>query len=112
MQATALCQHQREVESGSPVRLQRRILLGHCATYEATKQSRWTARQRFAGDAVTLERSRITGDKRSPYTAKSGTPVYWLPLPAFVLDALAAIPRISEKYFLLEGRMERAERHR
>jgi len=45
-----------------------------------------------------LEQNRITGDKLFLYTAKAGTPV-WLPLPDFVLTALAAAPRISERYF-------------
>ncbi len=55
------------------------------------------------GDAVTLERSRITGgDKLFLYTAKTGTRVY-CPLPAFVLDALAAVPEVSERYFFWTG---------
>ena len=54
------------------------------------------------GDAVTLERSRITGDKLFLYTAKTGTPVH-LPLPDFVPNALDAIPRISERYFFWTG---------
>jgi integrase/recombinase XerD len=54
------------------------------------------------GDAVTLERNRITGDKLFLYTAKTGTPVY-LPLPEFVLNALTAIPKISERYFFWTG---------
>jgi len=54
------------------------------------------------GDAVTLERSRIAGDKLFLYTAKTGTPVY-CPLSDFVLTALEAIPRISEKYFFWTG---------
>ncbi|HEV2494471.1 MAG TPA: tyrosine-type recombinase/integrase [Terriglobia bacterium] len=54
------------------------------------------------GDAVTLERSRITGDKLFLYTAKTGTPVY-CPLPDFVLNALDAMPRSSEKYFFWTG---------
>jgi integrase/recombinase XerD len=54
------------------------------------------------GDGVTLERSRITGDKLFLYTAKTGTPVY-VPLPDFVLTALEAVPRISERYFFWTG---------
>lgn len=54
------------------------------------------------GDAVTLERSRITGDKLFLYTAKTGTPVH-LPLPEFVLNALDAIPKVSERYFFWTG---------
>jgi len=47
------------------------------------------------GDAVTLERGRIADDKPFVYTAKTGAPVY---VP-FVLTALEAVPKISEKYF-------------
>jgi len=58
------------------------------------------------GDAVTLERSRITGDKLFLYTAKTGTPVY-VPLPDFVLTTLAAVPKISERYFFWLGESKR-----
>jgi integrase len=54
------------------------------------------------GDTVTLERGRITGDKLFLYTAKTGTPVY-VPLPDFVLTALEAVPKISERYFFWTG---------
>jgi len=54
------------------------------------------------GDAVTLERSRIAGDKLFLYTAKTGTPVY-VPLPDFVLAALEAVPRISGRFFFWTG---------
>jgi integrase/recombinase XerD len=54
------------------------------------------------GDAVTLERSRVTGDKLFLYTAKTGTPVC-CPLPDFVLDALEAIPKVSERCFFWTG---------
>jgi len=54
------------------------------------------------GDAVTLERERITGDKLFLYTAKTGTPVC-CPLPEFVLNALEAAPKFSERYFFWTG---------
>jgi integrase len=54
------------------------------------------------GDAVTLERGRITADKLFLYTAKTGTPVY-VPLPDFVVTALEAAPKISERYFFWTG---------
>jgi integrase/recombinase XerD len=54
------------------------------------------------GDAVTLERNRVTGEKLFLYTAKTGTPVN-CPLPDFVLTALEAIPKVSEKYFFWTG---------
>jgi len=52
-------------------------------------------------DAVTLERSRLTGDRLFLYTAKTGTPVH-LPLPFEVTETLAAIPNTS-KYFFWNG---------
>jgi integrase len=58
------------------------------------------------GDAVMLERGRITGDKLFLYTAKSGTPVY-VPLPEFVLTALEAVPKISQQYFFWSGESKR-----
>jgi len=54
------------------------------------------------GDAVTLERGRITGDKLFLYTAKTGTPVY-VPLPNFVLTALEVAPKASERCFFWSG---------
>ena len=54
------------------------------------------------GDAVTLERSRITGDKLFLYTAKTGTPVY-VPLPQLVLTALEAVPKVNEQHFFWSG---------
>ena len=51
---------------------------------------------------VTLERNRISADKLFLYTAKTGTPVY-VPLPEFVLAALAAVPKVSERYFFGAG---------
>jgi len=58
------------------------------------------------GDAVMLERRRVTADKLFLYTAKTGTPVY-LPLPDFVLTALEAVPKISEQYFFWSGESKR-----
>lgn len=54
------------------------------------------------GDAVTLERCRITGGKLFLYTAKTGTPVF-CPLPEFVLMALEAVPKVSERHFFWTG---------
>jgi integrase/recombinase XerD len=54
------------------------------------------------GDAVTLERRRIADGKLFLYTAKAGTPVY-CPLPDFVLNALEAVPKVSETYFFWTG---------
>ena len=54
------------------------------------------------GDAVSLERSRITDGKIFLYTAKTGTPVY-LPLPGFVIEALEEVPKLYSKYFFWTG---------
>jgi integrase/recombinase XerD len=59
------------------------------------------------GDAVTLERGRISGDKLFLYTAKTGTPVY-VPLPDFVMTALEAVPKISDGYFFCSGESKTA----
>lgn len=53
------------------------------------------------GDAVTLERRRIQGDKLFLYTAKTGTPVF-CPLPPFVVAALECIPA-TKGYFFWTG---------
>jgi integrase len=58
------------------------------------------------GDALMLERSRVTGDKLFLYTAKTGTPVY-VPLRDDVLIALEAVPKISEQYFFWSGESKR-----
>ena len=49
-------------------------------------------------DAAKLSRDRITKDNLLLYTAKTGTPVN-CPLPAVVIDALAAIPENGPYYF-------------
>jgi integrase/recombinase XerD len=60
---------------------------------------RWSGLR--VADAVTLERSRLTGDRLFLYTQKTGTPVH-LPLPPDVVSALGAIPNKS-KYFFWTG---------
>ena len=54
------------------------------------------------GDVTALERMRVQDGKLFLYTQKTGTPVY-LPLPAFVLDALDQTPVVSERYFFWSG---------
>ena len=54
------------------------------------------------GDAVTLSRDRITGDKLFLYTAKAGTPVY-LPLAPLVLAALDAATNPTGPYYFWTG---------
>ena len=53
------------------------------------------------GDAVTLERRRITDGKLFLYQAKTGTAVC-CPLPLLVVQALEALP--GDKYFFWNGR--------
>jgi integrase/recombinase XerD len=54
------------------------------------------------GDAVTLSRERINGDKLFLYTSKAGTPVY-CPLPPFVITALEAAIGPSERFYFWTG---------
>jgi site-specific recombinase XerD len=54
------------------------------------------------GDAVSLERARVSDGKLFLYTAKTGTPVY-LPLPEFLLESLNSVKGISSKYFFWSG---------
>jgi integrase/recombinase XerD len=54
------------------------------------------------GDAVTLSRDRISGDKLFLYTAKAETPVY-LPLAPLVLDALEAAANLTGSYYFWTG---------
>jgi integrase/recombinase XerD len=54
------------------------------------------------GDAVTLSRERLDGDKLFLYTSKAGTPVY-CPLPPFVMAALTAAIEPHERFFFWTG---------
>lgn len=56
-------------------------------------------------DAVTLERSRLVGNKLLLYQAKTGTPVY-VPLPPHVVELLRNVPdglKPSRMYFFWSG---------
>jgi len=54
-------------------------------------------------DAVTLARDRIDRDGRLfLFTAKTGVPVF-LPLPVFVVDALAKVEGTNQEYFFWSG---------
>ena len=50
------------------------------------------------GDAVTLERTRVCGDKLFLRTMKTGTTI-WCPLPPVVIDSLNAISSAGRYYF-------------
>lgn len=54
------------------------------------------------GDAVTLSKERIDGDKLFLYTSKAGTPVY-CPLPSFVITALQALAGEHERFYFWTG---------
>jgi integrase/recombinase XerD len=54
------------------------------------------------GDTVSLTADRIMGDRLFLYTAKTGTPVH-IVLPEFVVRALEATPRVTERYFFWSG---------
>jgi integrase/recombinase XerD len=54
------------------------------------------------GDAVTLSKERINGDKLFLYTSKAGTPVY-CPLPAFAIPALDAALDVNARFYFWTG---------
>jgi integrase/recombinase XerD len=54
------------------------------------------------GDAVSLSVERINGNRLFLYTAKTGTPVYTV-LPEFLVKALEATPRVTERYYFWTG---------
>ena len=54
------------------------------------------------GDAASCPVDRLTGNRLFLNTQKTGVPVY-LPLPPFVVDALDACPRKSERYWFWTG---------
>src|SRR5579871_994010 len=54
------------------------------------------------GDATSCPVERLAGNKLFLYTAKTQVPVY-IPLPAFVVEALKVCPRKSERYWFWTG---------
>jgi integrase len=54
------------------------------------------------GDATTCPVDRLSGHKLFLRTQKTGVPVY-IPLPQFVVEALAACPRKSDRYWFWTG---------
>jgi Phage integrase family len=54
------------------------------------------------GDAVNLSTDRIEGNRLFLYTQKTGVPVNTV-LPEFVLAALAATPKVTQKFFFWSG---------
>jgi integrase/recombinase XerD len=54
------------------------------------------------GDAASCAVDRLFGNRLFLYTQKTGVPVY-VPLPPFVVAALEACPRISERYWFWTG---------
>lgn len=54
------------------------------------------------GDGVSLTTDRLKANRLFLYTAKTGTPVYTV-LPGFVVKALEATPRMTERYFFWTG---------
>jgi integrase/recombinase XerD len=53
-------------------------------------------------DAASCPVDRLAGNRIFIYTQKTGVPVY-IPLPPFVIDALNACPRKSERYWFWTG---------
>jgi site-specific recombinase XerD len=54
------------------------------------------------GDAVSITPDRISGNRLFLYTAKTGTPVHTI-LPDFVVKALDATPKTTERYYFWTG---------
>ena len=54
------------------------------------------------GDATSCPVDRLVGNRLFLYTQKTGVPVY-IPLPPFVVEALNACPRKSERYWFWTG---------
>jgi site-specific recombinase XerD len=54
------------------------------------------------GDAVTLSRERLKGERLFLYTSKTGVPVH-IPLPTFVIEALEAAASPGERYYFWTG---------
>jgi integrase len=54
------------------------------------------------GDVARLSVDRIDRNRLVLYTAKTGTPV-WCVLPDFVIEALEATPRTSERFYFWTG---------
>lgn len=54
------------------------------------------------GDAVSLAADRLVGNKLFVRSEKTGQEVFSV-LPPFVADALAAVPRLSDRYFFWTG---------
>jgi site-specific recombinase XerD len=54
------------------------------------------------GDAVTLSRERLKGERLFLYTSKTGVAVH-LPLPAFVIEALEAAALPGERFYFWTG---------
>jgi integrase/recombinase XerD len=54
------------------------------------------------GDAVSLTKDRLDGDRLFLYTQKTGVAVNTV-LPNFVLKSLAAIPKVTDRHFFWNG---------
>jgi integrase/recombinase XerD len=54
------------------------------------------------GDAISLTQDRLEGDRLFLHTQKTGVPVNTV-LPKFVVDALHAIPKVTDKHFFWNG---------
>jgi integrase len=72
------------------------------AIWEAMTDRSKSRSGRVIGDAASCAVDRLSGNRLFLYTQKTGVPVY-VPLPPFVVEALEACPRISERYWFWTG---------
>jgi integrase/recombinase XerD len=79
---------------------------GHAGQENAQRLRAFVLFARYSGlrigDAASCDVNRLAGSRLFLRTAKTGVPVY-IPLPPFVVEALAACPRKSERYWFWTG---------
>jgi len=79
---------------------------GHAGQANARRLRAFVLLARYSAlrisDAASCAVDRLLGNRLFLYTQKTGVPVY-VPLPPFVVEALEACPRISERYWFWTG---------
>jgi integrase/recombinase XerD len=79
---------------------------GHAGRENARRLRAFILLARYSGlrigDAASCAVDRLSGNRLFLYTQKTGVPVY-VPLPPFVVEALEACPRISDRHWFWTG---------